>query len=245
MAICELRGVTKTYGSGATRVDAIHAVDLVVEAGEFTVLSGPSGSGKTTLLNQVGCLDAPSEGELLLDGRSTKGLTSRQLSRVRGDRIGFIFQSFNLVPVLSAAENVALALQLAGRPEGALQAAMALLPQVGLQGLEHRKPHELSGGQQQRVAIARALVKKPLLVIADEPTANLDSANGEQVLTLMQELNESLGITFLFSTHDPRVLAHARRVVYLEDGRIVRDDVRQPPAVRRRQTGTRPAGEVA
>jgi putative ABC transport system ATP-binding protein len=245
MAICELHGVTKTYGTGATRVDAIQAIDLIIEAGEFTVLSGPSGSGKTTLLNQVGCLDAPSEGELLLDGRSTRGLTSRQLSHLRGEKIGFIFQSFNLVPVLTAAENVELALQLAGRSDGAHEAALAMLPQVGLGGLEHRRPNELSGGQQQRVAIARALVKKPLLVIADEPTANLDSANGEQVLSLMQELNESLGITFLFSTHDPRVLAHARRVIYLEDGRVVRDEVRQPPATRRRQSGTRPSGEVA
>jgi putative ABC transport system ATP-binding protein len=192
------------------------------------VLSGPSGSGKTTLLNQIGCLDAPTEGELLLEGRSTRAMSSGALSRLRAEKIGFIFQAFNLIPVLTAVENIALALELAGREPGAREAAEALLPQVGLQGLGHRRPNQLSGGQQQRVAIARALVKKPILVIADEPTANLDSANGEQVLEIMRALNASLGTTFVFSSHDPRVIGHARRVVTLQDGCIVSDEARTP-----------------
>jgi putative ABC transport system ATP-binding protein len=228
MPICELRHVTRSYGSGEARVDAIRDVSLTIEPGEFTVLSGPSGSGKTTLLNQIGCLDAPTSGELFLDGRATTALGSRELSRLRADKIGFIFQSFNLIPVLTAVENVALALELAGRERGAREAALALLPQVGLEGLGQRRPNQLSGGQQQRVAIARALVKKPLLVIADEPTANLDSKNGEQVLETMQRLNAALGTTFVFSSHDPRVIAHARRVVTLEDGQVVSDVARRP-----------------
>jgi putative ABC transport system ATP-binding protein len=230
MPICELRHVTRSYGSGPGRVDAIVDVTLTIEAGEFTVFCGPSGSGKTTLLNQVGCLDAPTEGELLVEGRSTRGMSSRELSRLRAEKIGFVFQSFNLVPVLTAVENVELALELAGRGAGAREAAAAMLPQVGLDGLGHRRPSELSGGQQQRVAVARALVKRPLLVIADEPTANLDSHNGELVLETMRELNQKLGTTFLFSSHDPRVIAHARRVVTLRDGRVAGDDRREPAA---------------
>ncbi len=224
MPICELNKVTRTYGSGPTQVDAIREITLSIEPGEFTVFSGPSGSGKTTLLNQIGCLDAPTAGSVLLDGIATAGMSSRALSALRAEKIGFIFQSFNLIPVLSAAENVELALELANRADGARAAAMKILPEVGLGGLEHRRPNQLSGGQQQRVAIARALVKKPILVIADEPTANLDSKNGEQVLAIMRELNDKLGTTFLFSTHDPMVLAHARRVITLHDGEVVKDE---------------------
>jgi len=226
MAICEIREVTKTYGSGPSQVNALHGVSLSIEAGEFTVFCGPSGSGKTTLLNQIGCLDAPSAGELLLEGRRTRALSSRELSRLRADKIGFIFQSFNLIPVLSARENVELALELAGRQEDRRAAAGAALAQVGLAGLEQRRPNQLSGGQQQRVAIARALVKKPLIVIADEPTANLDSENGEQVLATMARLNRDLGTTFLFSSHDPMVIGHGRRVVTLRDGKVVTDERR-------------------
>jgi putative ABC transport system ATP-binding protein len=230
MAICELHHVTRSYGVGAGRVDAIRDVSLAIEPGEFTVFRGPSGSGKTTLLNQVGCLDAPSEGELLLEGRATRAMSSRQLSKLRAEKIGFVFQSFNLIPVLTALENIELALELAGRAQGLREAAAAMLPRVGLEGLGHRRPNQLSGGQQQRVAIARALVKKPILVIADEPTANLDSANGEQVLETMRALNETLGTTFLFSSHDPRVVEKARRVVTLHDGQIVSDEARAAPA---------------
>lgn len=228
MTICEVREVTKSYGTGATRVEAIRGISLSIEPGEFTVFSGPSGSGKTTLLNQVGCLDAPTTGDLLIEGKNTRELSSGELSRLRADKIGFIFQSFNLIPVLSAVENVELALDLAHRAEDRRAASLAMLAEVGLKGLEHRRPNELSGGQQQRVAIARALVKKPLIVIADEPTANLDSTNGEQVLSTMQRLNQELGITFLFSSHDALVIRHARRVIRLHDGRIVEDERRDP-----------------
>jgi putative ABC transport system ATP-binding protein len=225
-AICELREVSKTYGSGPTQVTALKGVSLTIEPGEFTVFCGPSGSGKTTLLNQIGCLDAPSAGELLLQGRPTRELSSRQLSRLRADKIGFIFQSFNLIPVLSAQENVELALELAGRKEDRQAAAAAALAQVGLGDLLHRRPNQMSGGQQQRVAIARALVKKPLIVVADEPTANLDSENGEQVLATMARLNRELQTTFLFSSHDPMVIGHGRRVVTLRDGKLVTDQRR-------------------
>ncbi|MDH5670788.1 MAG: ABC transporter ATP-binding protein [Myxococcales bacterium] len=230
MALCELEGITKTYGEGPTRVDALKDVDLRVEAGEFTVLSGPSGSGKTTLLNQIGCLDRPTSGTLRIDGVDTSQLGNLALSKLRADKIGFIFQSFNLVPVLTALENVELALQLAGQSAHIRERARAMFPQVGLEGLQARRPNQLSGGQQQRVAIARALVKEPAVVIADEPTANLDSENGEQILSLMQELNARLGTTFLISTHDPRVMAHARRRIEMEDGRIVKDTLSQSPA---------------
>ncbi len=224
MPLVELRSVTRSYGTGAARVDAIRDVHLAIEPGEFTVLCGPSGSGKTTLLNQIGCLDAPTSGELFLEGKPTAAMSSGELSKLRAAKIGFVFQSFNLIPVLTAVENVELALELAGRPEGARAASLEMLPRVGLDGLAHRRPSELSGGQQQRVAIARALVKHPVLVIADEPTANLDSVNGEQVLEVMRTLNAELGTTFLFSSHDPRVVNRARRVVTLVDGRIVSDE---------------------
>ena len=222
MSICEIDHVSKTYGSGATMVHAIRDISLTIEAGEFTAFVGPSGSGKTTLLNQIGCLDKPSEGTVRIDGAITTGLSDRALSRLRGDKIGFIFQSYNLIPVLTAAENVELALQLAKEP-GGRQRAVELLRDVGLEGLENRRPNQLSGGQQQRVAVARALVKRPALVIADEPTANLDSASGEQILALMEDLNQRLGVTFLFSTHDPMVMKHARRIVVLRDGVVVED----------------------
>jgi putative ABC transport system ATP-binding protein len=222
MAICEVQDVTKTYGAGASEVHAIQNISVVIEPGEFTAFVGPSGSGKTTLLNQIGCLDKPTQGQILIDGISTQGLGDANLSRLRGEKIGFVFQSYNLIPVLSASENVELALNLAGEKGGAGQ-ANKLLVEVGLEGLGKRRPNQLSGGQQQRVAIARALVKRPALVIADEPTANLDSASGSQILEIMKDLNERRGITFLFSTHDPRVMDYARRIVVLKDGHIDED----------------------
>ncbi len=223
MPICQLTDVTRRYGTGPSRVDALKRVSLTIEPGEFTVLKGPSGSGKTTLLNQIGCLDVPDEGSLSIDGTTVAGLSSKALSRLRAEKIGFIFQSFNLIPVLTAEENVELALDLAGKPGERRAAVLDILKQVGLEGLGHRRPNELSGGQQQRVAVARALVKKPVLVIADEPTANLDSESGEAVLATMRRLNSELGLTFIFSSHDPRVVAHAKRVVTLHDGAIVND----------------------
>ena len=191
------------------------------------MLSGPSGSGKTTALNLIGLLDNPTSGVVKIDGQSTAGLSSRALTEIRGHKIGFIFQSFNLVPVLSALENVELALHLSGLDEGVTrELAAESLAEVGLGDLLDRRPNQLSGGQQQRVAIARALVKKPKLLIADEPTANLDSKTGNQVLDLMARLNQEHDATFLFSTHDPMVMERARRVVKILDGRLVEDEKR-------------------
>ncbi|HCH65793.1 MAG TPA: macrolide ABC transporter ATP-binding protein [Deltaproteobacteria bacterium] len=225
MAICQLDHASRHYGSGETLVKAADAVSLSIEAGEFTVLSGPSGSGKTTVLNLVGLLDQPTDGTVSIQGTATGTLSDRALTQLRAASIGFIYQSFNLVPVLSAVENVELALNLAGitPPGGARAAATKALEDVGLGELLHRRPNQLSGGQQQRVAIARALVKAPVLVIADEPTANLDSQSGTRVLDLMRALNEERGVTFLFSTHDPMVIERARRVVHMKDGRVHED----------------------
>lgn len=226
MALCELSQVIKEYGSGAGRVRALDGVDVTIEAGEFTAFSGPSGSGKTTLLNLVGCLDTATSGAVSLEGNEVGSLSSGELAALRAARIGFIFQSFNLIPVLTAVENVELALQLAGRSQNKRKLSLEMLEAVGLEGLSHRRPNELSGGQQQRVAVARALVKSPALVIADEPTANLDSKTGARVLDVMGDMNKKLGVTFLFSTHDKMVMEHARRVIRLRDGRIVSDDVK-------------------
>ena len=227
MAICELENACRHYGSGPTLVKALDDFSVTFEAGEFTVLSGPSGSGKTTALNLIGLLDNPTSGVVKIDGQSTAGLSSRALTEIRGHKIGFIFQSFNLVPVLSALENVELALHLSGLNEGVTrELAAESLAEVGLGDLLDRRPNQLSGGQQQRVAIARALVKKPKLLIADEPTANLDSKTGNQVLDLMRKLNEEHDATFLFSTHDPMVMERARRVVKILDGRLVGDEKR-------------------
>ena len=227
MALVEILEVVKAYGQGAAEVQALRGVSLEIDAGEFTVISGPSGSGKSTLLNLIGCLDTPSRGRVTLEGNDLSKLTGAALASVRARRIGFIFQSFNLIPVLTARENVELALQLAGEV-GADRRARAekALVDVGLETMFDRRPSQLSGGQQQRVAVARALVKRPALIIADEPTANLDSKIGKQILDIMRDMNERDGITFLFSTHDPNVMERARRVVTLTDGMVTRDDRR-------------------
>ncbi len=224
----ELRGVTRTYGEGEALVRALDAVDLSIGKGDFLALAGPSGSGKTTLLNVVGSIDAVTSGQILFEGTDLGALSNRERTRFRGERIGFIFQDFNLIPVLSARENVELPLQLLGvksRSERR-QASRAMLAEVGLGELSHRLPRELSGGQQQRVAIARALVKRPGVVLADEPTANLDSGTASEILDLMRELNRSLGTTFVFSTHDPMVMDYARRLVRLRDGKVVQVEER-------------------
>ena len=226
MPICTLTNATREYGSGDTLVKATDAISLVIEKGEFTVLSGPSGSGKTTALNLIGLLDKPTSGTVSIQDTETTNLSDNELTKLRAESIGFIFQSFNLIPVLSALENVELSLQLSGigPEEGIRAAATKLLEDVGLGELLHRRPNQLSGGQQQRVAIARALVKKPAIIIADEPTANLDSVSGGNVLDLMRQLNEEKGVTFLFSTHDPMVMERARRVIHLKDGKIIKDE---------------------
>ena len=223
MAICQLDSVTKTYGHGELAVHALSDISLSIDTGEFTVFSGPSGSGKTTLLNLVGCLDVPSTGSVALEGVDVGSLSARKLAGLRGKRIGVIFQSLNLSPVRPALENVEIALQRAAWQGDRRAKAAKALTDVGLGEYLNRRPNQLSGGQQQRVAVARALVKDPSLIIADEPTANLDSGSGGAVLDLMRDMNERHGTTFLFSTHDPRVMSRAKRIITLEDGRMVED----------------------
>ena len=221
--LAELRDVKKHYHLGKVIVPAVRGVTLNVTPGEFLALAGPSGSGKTTLLNLLGFLDTPTEGEVVLDGTVSNGLSAAELALLRRQKIGFVFQSFNLIPVLDAYENVELPLLLLDGwpPERRKEAIMQLLSEVGLDGMEHRRPGELSGGQQQRVAVARALVKNPSFVLADEPTANLDSKTGEGILQLMKQMNKEHGTTFIFSTHDKQVMDFADRLVNLLDGKIV------------------------
>jgi putative ABC transport system ATP-binding protein len=223
--IIELVGVTRVYRQGRVDVHALRGLDLSVEKGEFLALCGPSGSGKTTALNLIGALDKPTSGSVQLEGRDLATLSARELSRIRRDRIGFVFQAYNLVPVLTAYENAEIVLALQGASAAdRRRRVMDLLSDVGLSGLEHRRPDELSGGQQQRVAIARAIAADPAVVLADEPTANVDSDTAEMLLTLMEKLNRERGVTFLFSTHDPRVMAHASRVVRIVDGKAEDDE---------------------
>jgi len=224
MSIVSVRGVARDYQQGKVTVHALQGVDLDVEAGEFTALMGPSGSGKTTLLNAIGGLDTPTAGTVTVDGVDLGSLSASALSDIRLNRIGFVFQSYNLIPVLSAYENAEFILRMQG--VGAKERkdrVMQTLADVGLQGMEHRRPSELSGGQQQRVAVARAIAGRPALVLADEPTANLDSQMGGDLIDLMRRLNADSGITFLFSTHDPKVMDAASRVVALVDGKVAED----------------------
>lgn len=225
----ELHGVGKTYREGAMETVALHSVDLAVGRGEFLCLSGPSGSGKTTLLHLIGCLEAPTQGEVRIAGFPLPSLSRRNAARLRREKIGFIFQSHNLIPVLSARENVEFPLDLAGVPPAERrQRAMSALEHVGLAELGDKRPGSLSGGQQQRVAVARAIVTRPDIVLADEPTASLDSATGADLVELLHRLNRDEGTTFIFSSHDPQMVARAGRVIRLKDGRIVDDMI--PPA---------------
>ena len=225
--VVECRGLTKVYRQGALEIPALRGLDLTVARGELTALSGPSGSGKTTALNLIGALDAPTAGTVTLEGHDLAKLGRRSLSRLRRDRIGFVFQAYNLIPVLTAYENaeIVLALRRVDARERR-DKVMALLDAVGLGGLERRRPSQLSGGQQQRVAIARAIAGDPAVVLADEPTANVDSETAGRLLDIMEKLNRERQVTFLFSTHDPRVMERARRVVRIVDGRVESDDVR-------------------
>lgn len=225
--IARLTSVTKIYVQGAVQVKAVDDFSLEIGKGEFAALCGPSGSGKTTVLNMLGALDKPTKGEVTLDGMALSELSRTELSRVRRDRIGFVFQAYNLVPVLTAYENAEFVLAIQSVPEAVRrEKVMGILREVGLEGLENRRPDELSGGQQQRVAIARAIAPEPAIVLADEPTANVDSATAASLLDLMEKLNRDKGITFLFSTHDQRVIDRARRVIRMRDGRLDSDETR-------------------
>lgn len=224
-AIVRIRGVTRIYQQGKIEVKALRGINLDVQPGEFLALTGPSGSGKTTLLNLIGALDKPTAGTVELESKDLGTLSRGQLSRIRRDRVGFVFQAYNLIPVLTAFENAEMVVRLQGVPAEERRAlVMKLLADVGLEGMEHRRPDELSGGQQQRVAIARAIAANPAVALADEPTANLDSTTAEKLLALMERLNQERGATFIFSTHDPRVMARARRIVRLVDGRVESDE---------------------
>jgi putative ABC transport system ATP-binding protein len=229
--LIELSQVTKTYQKGALDTLALRGIDLRIDRGEFVALWGPSGSGKTTALNLIGALDTPTTGKVLVEGRDLGGLSRKELSALRRDRIGFVFQAYNLIPVLTAFENAEAVMTLQGTPARERRdRVMALLEEVGLKGMEHRRPHELSGGQQQRVAIARAIAANPAVVLADEPTANVDSETAEKLLAIMARLNAERGVTFVFSTHDPRVMKYARRLVGLVDGRIATDVTKESGA---------------
>lgn len=226
LPLLQLLDVRRQFPLGDTRVEALAGVSLTIRAGEFLAVWGPSGSGKSTLMNLIGLIDAPSSGTLHFDGTDTATLSDDALADFRAHRIGFVFQNFNLVPVLSALENVMLPLQMRGESrEAAREAAEKALDEVGLARFAQSRPDRLSGGQRQRVAVARALVIRPRLVVADEPTANLDSDNSRMVVELMREMNRSHEVTFVFTTHDPRLLQHVDRQVLLRDGRIEQDEV--------------------
>ena len=220
-----LKNVIKDYALGASMVRALHGINLTIDEGEFTTIAGPSGCGKSTLLNLIGCMDVANEGTVAIDGKITNALTDKEQTRLRLNTLGFIFQSFNLVPVLSVYQNVELPLLLKGgmSKTDRQQTVHELLEQVGLSNKAKNRSHELSGGQRQRVAIALALVTKPKIVLADEPTANLDSETGQNIIELMRTLNANQKTTFIFSSHDPKVIEHARRIVRLQDGRVIED----------------------
>jgi putative ABC transport system ATP-binding protein len=227
MTVVKAVDVIKDYGLNNQTVHALRGVNLEFQGGEFTAIAGPSGSGKSTFLHLIGCLDTLTGGSMQIGGTDTGKMSRRQLALLRRHSIGFIFQAYNLIPVLSAEENIFFPLTLIGvDPKEIKERTSRVLHDVGLEGMEKRRPKEMSGGQQQRVAIARALVKKPALILADEPTANLDSAVGREILELMLALNKSEGTTFIFSTHDQMVMDYARRLVRIRDGRIESDEVK-------------------
>ena len=227
----ELKDVKKTYRTGSIEVSALRGVSLRVAPGEFLAIAGPSGSGKTTLLNLIGGLDRADAGEVWVDGKNLQLLSAGELAHLRLQRLGFVFQAYNLLPVLTARENAEFTLLLQGVPLEQRQVRVQkLFSEIGLAGLEHRRPGELSGGQQQRVAVARAMVTEPSLILADEPTANLDSVTATALLEVMEQLNRVHGTTFVYATHDPQVMERARRLIRLHDGQIASDVARDGQA---------------
>ncbi len=225
MSIIQIKNLTKIYDGSQIEVRAVDGVNLTFDQGEFTAIVGPSGSGKTTFLNLLGGLDRPTDGEVIVDNTKIWELSSRKLIDFRLNNIGFVFQAYNLIPVLTAGENVEFIMELQGRPKAERNArTKALLQAVGLGDRMNSRPNKMSGGQQQRVAVARALASKPKFILADEPTANLDSKSTETLLDIMEHLNKEENITFIFSTHDARVMKKARRIVTMEDGKILSDE---------------------
>lgn len=225
--VIETQDLSKTYRADEVEVHALRSLNLTIKKGEFTAIAGPSGSGKTTLLNVMSGLDSPTSGRVLLAGKYISGMKGGELSDFRRDHIGFIFQSYNLIPVLTVKENIEYIMLLQGiRDTERLSRVASILKQIGLEGMENRRPKQLSGGQQQRVAVARAMVSKPDIILADEPTANLDSHTGASLLDIMRELNEKNGMTFVFSTHDTMIMERAKRLVLLKDGEVAKDKVR-------------------
>ncbi|MDX5586260.1 MAG: ABC transporter ATP-binding protein [Aureibaculum sp.] len=224
MNLIVTKGITKTYNPKKIPVHALQGVDLTINEGEFTAIVGPSGSGKTTLLNIIGGLDRQTDGDLLVDGVNITDLSDNKLIDFRKNRIGFVFQSYNLIPVFTAAENIGFIMLLQKKPKKEIETRVDnLLESVGIEEQKNKRPNQMSGGQQQRVAVARALASKPKFVLADEPTANLDSKATSDLLDIMENLNKNEGMTFVFSTHDQRVIDRAHRVVTLEDGKVVSD----------------------
>ncbi len=220
-------GIEKVYSENAVPVHALRGIDLRIQSGEFTALVGPSGSGKTTFLNIISGLDTPTEGKVWLNGKLLSSMSGNELSDFRRDNIGFIFQAYNLIPVLTVEENIEYIMLLQGVPKiERHRRVTAMLEEVGLAGFADRKPPKLSGGQQQRVAIARAMVSQPTIILADEPTANLDSKTGTELLDMMMVLNEQTGMTFIFSTHEQMVMDRAKRLILLKDGQVESDEIR-------------------
>lgn len=225
--VIQTKDLNKTFGKDDLKVHALNNVSIAIQEGEFTALVGPSGSGKTTLLNMIGGLDNPDSGEIILNDQNISALKKSEMTTFRQENIGFVFQAYNLIPVLSAYENAEFIMLLQGTSEKERkERVMKLLADVGLEGKEHNKPGQLSGGQQQRVAVARALAAKPAYILADEPTANLDSKSTTDLLDLMYKLNQEEQMTFVFATHDQRVIDRAKRVIYIDDGKIVKDEIR-------------------
>jgi putative ABC transport system ATP-binding protein len=226
--IIAVKNITKIYGTDGVEIHALRSLNLTIRRGEFTAIAGPSGSGKTTLLNIISGLDRPSEGKVMLAERLLSDMKGNELSDYRRDHIGFIFQSYNLIPVLSARENIEYIMLLQGIGEDERHSRVrSILKEVGMEDMGERRPDQLSGGQQQRVAVARAMVTEPDIILADEPTANLDSSTGAALLDMMRELNERKNMTFLFSTHDPMIMERAKRLVILKDGQVARDETRE------------------
>ncbi len=226
--VIEVRNLGRHYGEGDTLIKALSEVNIAIEPGEFTAIVGPSGSGKSTLLQLIGGLDNPDNGTVLLNEKPISDMSGQELSDFRRDHIGFIFQAYNLIPVLSAAENCEYIMLLQGIPPNERKERVyKMLAEVGLEGKEKRLPGQLSGGQQQRVAVARAMVSQPDIILADEPTANLDSQTGMELLDMMHDLNRNEGMTFVFSTHDPKIMDRASRLIHIQDGKVFKDELRE------------------